>query len=362
MRLTHTGGGPGQDERAMLKRFTWAGPAALRLPRRVPLLHPGVAAHARRGASRPPPAAAIASRRAASTQHRRAFDIAPYLFVLPGLLLLAVWAYYPLLDTVRISFFSGTLVSGSKDFVGLNNYRGVIGTPEFRKSLLNSLYYIAGMIPLAVILPLAAALLAADIHGKLRDVYRSIIFTPMIMAPVVVSLIWLWILNPLQGVLNTVLHAWLNLPGVNWLGSESTAIWVIIFITGWKILGFSFLLYLAAITGIDRAYTEAARLDGATDWQVVRLVVLPLLTPTFYFLLLFTVLFAGQWAFSPINVLTQGQPNNSTSNVFYEMYQIAFQYFDVGQSAAASVLVFGVMGLCVVLGLRVMNRRAYYDD
>jgi multiple sugar transport system permease protein len=304
----------------------------------------------------------LAPSRSRTTRLRQSVPIAPYLFVLPALLLLAVWAYYPLLDTIRLSFFSGTLVGGIKDFVGFRNYATVVGTPEFQKSLLNTFAYIAGMVPLAVVLPLGAALLAADIHGKMRDVYRSIIFTPMIMAPVVVSLIWLWILNPLQGIANAVLHSWLNLPPVNWLGNESTALWVIIFITGWKILGFSFILYLAAISSIERHYIDAARIDGATDWQVLRKIVFPLLTPTFYFVLLFTILFAGQWAFAPINVLTQGQPNNSTSNVFYAMYQIAFQYFNVGQSAAASVLVFGVMGMCIVIGLWVMDRRAHFDD
>jgi multiple sugar transport system permease protein len=293
---------------------------------------------------------------------KKPFELAPYLFVLPSLLLILIWAYYPLLDTIRISFFDGTLLSGPKGFVGFKNYGAVVATPEFQKSVANTARYILGMIPLAVILPLAVALLAADVKGRLRDVYRSIIFMPMIMAPVVVSLIWLWILNPLQGVLNHVLKLTLGVNSVNWLGDESTALWVIVFITGWKILGFSFILYAAAITGIDRSYVEAARLDGASEWQITRRIVFPLLTPSFYFLLLFTVLFAGQWAFAPINVLTQGNPNNSTSNVFYVLYQIAFQYFNVGQAAAASVMVFLVMGVGIVFGARLMDRRSHFDN
>jgi multiple sugar transport system permease protein len=221
---------------------------------------------------------------------RKRVELAPYLFVLPSLLLLVFWAYFPLLDTVRISFFDGTLLTGPKDFVGFKNYGAVVATPEFQKSVGNTFKYIAGMIPLAVILPLAVALLAADIKGRMRDVYRSIIFMPMIMAPVVVSLIWLWMLNPLQGVLNQVLKLTFGFTNVNWLGNEATATWVIVFITGWKILGFSFILYAAAITGIDRSYMDAARMDGASEWQVTRRIVFPLLSPTFYFLLLFTIL------------------------------------------------------------------------
>jgi multiple sugar transport system permease protein len=298
----------------------------------------------------------------AAPRGRRRVELAPYLFVLPSLLLLVIWAYYPLLDTVRLSFFDGTLLSGPKDFVGFKNYGAVLATPEFQKSLANTVKYIIGMIPLAVILPLAVALLAADIKGRMRDVYRSIIFMPMIMAPVVVSLIWLWMLNPLQGVLNQVLKLTFGFTNVNWLGDESTAIWVIVFITGWKILGFSFILYAAAITGIDRSYMDAARMDGASEWQITRRIIFPLLTPTFYFLLLFTILFAGQWAFAPINVLTQGNPNNSTSNVFYILYQIAFQYFNVGQAAAASVMVFLVMGAGILFGTRLMDQRSHFDN
>ena len=298
----------------------------------------------------------------AAASVRRRFEVAPYLFILPSVALLIIWAYYPLLDTVRLSFFSGTLLSGAKDFVGFKNYGAVVATPEFQRSLVNTGKYILGMIPLAVVVPLAVALLAADVSGRMRDVYRSIIFMPMIMAPVVVSLIWLWILNPLQGVLNQVLQHLFGWANVNWLGDENTAIWVIIFITGWKILGFSFILYSAAIVGINRDYMDAARIDGASEWQVIRRVIFPLLTPTFYFLLLFTVLFAGQWAFAPINVLTQGQPNNSTSNVFYILYQIAFQFFNVGQAAAASVLVFLVMGVGIVFGVRLMDKRSQFDS
>ncbi len=299
---------------------------------------------------------------AARGHAKRRLEWTPYLFMLPSLALICIWAYYPLVDTIRISFFDGTLLSGPQHFVGFRNYGMVVGTPEFQKALANTFKYIAGMIPLAVVLPLAVALLASDVGGRMRDVYRSIIFMPMIMAPVVVSLIWLWILNPLQGVLNHTLKLLFGVNTINWLGDESTALWVVVFITGWKILGFSFILYAAAITGIDRSYTEAARLDGASEWQITRHIVFPLLTPTFYFLLLFTIMFAGQWAFAPINVLTQGNPNNSTSNVFYLLYQIAFQYFNVGQAAAASVMVFLVMGAGIVFGARLLDKRSHFDN
>jgi multiple sugar transport system permease protein len=112
----------------------------------------------------------------ARTRRSRRVDATPYLLLAPSLLLIVVWAYYPLFDTIRISVFDGTLLSGPQRFVGLNNYAAVISTPEFQKALGNTFKYIAGMIPLAVILPMGVALLAADIRGRMRDVYRSIIF------------------------------------------------------------------------------------------------------------------------------------------------------------------------------------------
>src|SRR5262249_53754460 len=154
----------------------------------------------------------------------------------------------------------------------------------------------------------------SDLHGRTRSIYRSIIFLPVLMAPVVVGVIWRWLLHPTQGLSNEVLGVF-GLGPYNYFRNADTAIWVIIFITGWKHLGFSVLLFSAGLTNISRDYIEAASMDGATRWQTIRYITLPLLSPTIMFTLLLTILLSAQWTFPLINVLTQGGPLGSTTNV-----------------------------------------------
>jgi multiple sugar transport system permease protein len=288
--------------------------------------------------------------------------LAPYLFVLPGLILIGIWIYWPLLQTFWLSFFSGSLTKGPTDFVGLRNYAEVLALPEFQTSLINTLLYIAGLIPLAVVLPMFVAIILSKVRGPLQVLYRSVLFTPVIMAPVVVSLIWLWILNPIQGVLNRVLGQLFGLNNINWLNDSSTAIWVVVLITTWKIFGFSLILFLAAVVGIDREYQEAARIDGASDFALIRYIIFPLITPTFYFLVIYTVLFAGQWAFGPVNVLTQGGPRNTTTNVYYILYQFGFEFFNIGYASAAAVMLFVVLGIGMFIAVRFTDRKAHYES
>lgn len=293
---------------------------------------------------------------------RRKLFIAPYLFVLPGILLLGVWVYWPLLQTIWLSFWNGNLTKGTTTFAGFQNYLTVLGLPEFQQSVINTLVYIVGLIPLTVVLPMFVAILLSRVRGFMQVLYRSILFIPVIMAPVVVSVIWLWILNPLQGVLNQTLKNLFGITNTNWLTDSSTAIWVIILITAWKVFGFSLILFLAAIVSINREYLEAARSDGASDWSLIRYVIFPLITPTFYFLIIYTALFAGQWVFGTVNVLTQGGPRNTTNSVHYIMYQFGFEFFNIGTASAAAVLLFIFFGIGTLFGVRFTDRKAHYES
>lgn len=289
-------------------------------------------------------------------------SLTPYFFILPGVVLLIIWVYYPLVLTFWYSFNSGNLTKGVDKFVGLDNYAAVINLPEFQQSIVNTGLYIIGLIPLTVFIPLGIAILLSKIKGPMQTFYRSVLFTPVIMAPVVVSVIWLWILNPIQGVLNKVLNFLFGIDNINWMGDANTAIWMVVLITTWKVFGFNLLLFLAAIVGVDREYMEAARLDGATEWDIIRHITFPLITPTFYFLVIYTILYAGQWVFGTVNVLTQGGPQNTTTSVFYILYQFGFSYFNIGQASAAAVMIFIVLGLGTFIAVRYTDRKAHYES
>jgi multiple sugar transport system permease protein len=289
--------------------------------------------------------------------------IEPYLYLLPALLSMLVWVYWPLAQTGVLSLYQWNLVPATPMvFVGAENYRRVITLPEMGIAVRNTLVYTIGMLVCSVILPLAVAILIADLRGRMRDIYRTIMFTPVLLAPVVVAIIWRWILNPLQGVINTTLDLLFGTGRINWLGTPATALWVIIAVTGWKLLGFSVLIFSAGIANINRDYLAAASVDGASKWEQTRYIVLPLLSPTISFMVLLTIILTAQWTFPLIDVLTQGGPLDATTNVYYILWQFAFRSFNVGWSAAAAVLFFFVFALVAWAFLWLSERLAFYDS
>jgi len=282
---------------------------------------------------------------------------------LPAALTVGVWIYVPLVRTFELSFFEWNLLPTSpKTYVGFGNYRRLLELPELGRALFNTLIYTLGVFPLAVLLPLGVALLTDNIRGRSRDLYRALIFIPMIMAPVVVSVLWRWILAPSQGILNVALGNFLDVGRISFLGDPRYAIWTIIFITGWKLLGFSTLIFSAGISNVNHEYIEAAKLDGASSWSTVRFIILPLLSPTLLFMTMLSVLFASQWTFAYINVLTQGGPLQATTNIYYLLWQFGFGSFAVGWSSAAAVILFLGLGVLAFIFLRLMRRFSFYDS
>jgi multiple sugar transport system permease protein len=229
------------------------------------------------------------------------------------------------------------------------------------QALWNTGIYVVGLLPFSVVLPLGIALLVQGIRGRARGIYRAIIFTPMLIAPVVVAVVWRWMLHPLHGVLTVALSDLLSIEPINWFRSMDLAIWAIVVITGWKLLGFSVLLFSAGLTGINPDYTDAAGCDGASGWQITRYITLPLLSPTITFMVLLTVILSGQWTFPMINVLTAGGPVGSTASIYYLMWELGFRSFNVGVSSAA-VLFFVAFGGLALLFTRLMERFSFYDS
>ncbi len=183
----------------------------------------------------------------------------PALFLTPTLITLGIWIYLPLFESFWLSFFDWNMLpTAPKTFVGFDNYVRLMELPEVGKATLNTVYYTVGLLPLTVLLPLAVALGTQRLHGAFRNLYRATIFLPLIMAPVVVSVIWRWLLNPEFGLINQAIKG-LGFEKVQFLNDPDVALWVILFLTGWKLIGFSTLVFSAAITQVDASLTEAAR-------------------------------------------------------------------------------------------------------
>lgn len=220
--------------------------------------------------------------------------------------------------------------------------------------------YVVGLVPLTVLAPMGLAILLWKHPNRLTGLYRAVVFLPIVMAPVAVGIIWRWLLDPNAGLVNGLSEA-VGLPRVDWLGSPSTALWAVVFITAWKVFSISFILITSGLTVIDPATVETARLDGAREWDVTTRVILPQLTPTIVVVTLLSVIFAGQWSFAMVNLLTQGGPVGATDNVFYYLYRYGFRFFNTGLASATAVIVLVVFGVVSYLQFRMGERVAGHE-
>lgn len=284
----------------------------------------------------------------------------PYLYLAPIVALLVVFTYWPLIYTAYLSFVRWNFVADTKPFVGLANYSSLLRSSQFQAAAENTVVYVLASIPLKVLLPLPVAFFIWCMADRVGAIYKTVVFVPTLLSFVVVAIAWSWILNPYIGTAKEVLMALTGLSMPPLLQSSSTAIWAIIGMSAWKVMGFHVLLYLAGLVGIDRQYIESMRLDGAGDWQIFRYLVWPLLTPTTFFVLIITIIFSLHQVFTPIDLLTQGGPSNSTTNLFYVVYQFAFRTFNVGLGSAGTVILFLLLVALTLLKAKLLERRVHY--
>lgn len=284
----------------------------------------------------------------------------PYLFLAPIVALMLLFIYWPLVYSVYLSFFDWNFVSPDKIYVGFDNYTRLTDNLRFERAIRQTGFYILALVPLQVFVPLGLALLLWPIRkSRMQSAYRVMLFSPTVISFSVGALLWLWIFNPLMGLLNQVL---IEFGGerVNWLSNPNTAIWCVIVVSAWKSLGFNLLLYLAALEAVPADYIEAAQVDGATPWQVIRSIRWPLITPTFFFVLVTTIISINDEVFGAINVLTDGGPYDRTSNIVYYLYQQGFRFFQIGAASAVSLIIFAGTIILTWLQFRFVERHVHY--
>lgn len=288
-------------------------------------------------------------------------SLVPWLYLAPTLALLAVFTYWPLIHTAYLSLVEWNLNPGqSARFVGLDNYSRVAGSNLFQAAMGKTLVYLAASIPLKVLLPIPIAVFLWSLGSK-GHIYRAVLFLPTLISFVVVGVAVMWILNPIFGYAKQY-AAMIGIRMPNLMADPDTAIWVIIVVSSWKVLGFNVLLYLAGLASINRDYIEAMRMDGAGDGTIFTRLIWPLLTPTLMFVMISTLIFTMQQVFTPIDLMTQGGPSNSTTNLFYMVYQYSFVTFDVGGGAAGTVMLFLLLMVMALVQLRLLDRRVQYKQ
>ena len=278
-----------------------------------------------------------------------------WVYLAPLLAALGVWVYGPALVTLGLSFADWRLTD-TPTWSGLDNLRTLFADGDFVRSAGQTVLYALALLPFATVVPLVIATMLWMRPGRAATVYRSLLFLPVMVAPVSVAVAWRFLLNPLNGLLAQGLQA-VGLPTVDLLGTPSTALVTVVLVTAARVTAFNMLLYGAALSALDRRLLEAARLERASAWETMRFVVLPQLVRPTIVLALLSLVLAGQWTFTNVAVLTQGGPDNATDSAYYRIYTLGFTFFQIGPASAAAMLVLAALA-AVGAAVALVQRRA----
>ena len=261
-----------------------------------------------------------------------------FLFVLPALILLGVFTYYPIVKLVQISFTDWNLLNDTWKYVGLKNWQWLFagsGAKYLWNSLKVTFLYSMG----EILVTMVGGMLLALLFNRMTRSFglmRAFVFVPKYVAMSSAAVVFLWILNTESGVLNYLLQC-IGLPAVDWLNQQSTALPSVLMLTGWRVIGYGMMIYLSAMIGISPEYYEAASLDGANGFQKFFRITLPLLSPTTLFLLVTGVIGSFQ-VFMNAYMMTGGGPDNATTMIGLLIYNNAFTYNKYGLACAQAVI------------------------
>jgi multiple sugar transport system permease protein len=280
--------------------------------------------------------------------------LAPYLFLAPGFLLFALVILYPIVQVVRVSLYRWSLAPGlPSTFLGLDNYTRAFHDPVFWRALQNTGFYMAVTVPAQIVLGLAAATLL-DARMPARALFRTLYYLPVVTSWVVVSLLFRYLFLTDGGLVNWLLRG-THVTGhdIDWFGSRWTAMTAIAVLGVWKGVGWSMVIFLAALQGVPRELHEAAAVDGANAWNRFRAVSLSALRPVIGFVAVMLVI-GGFNVFISVYLMTNGGPIDETQVLLTYMYKQAFTFLDFGYGSAISCTL-----TLIVLSLSLVQLRLF---
>lgn len=254
------------------------------------------------------------------------------LFLLPSLLGCLLFIFIPTFFSLFLSFSDWNLLNDIS-IVGFKNYIDLFSSSEFWLVFKNTIIYAVVVTLVGTIIPL---LLASVINGKIRgkDFYKTTYFLPFVTPMIVIAMIWQWIFDPNIGLVNYLFKI-----NINWLYDVKTAMFSLIFVSVWKLIGYNMIIFLSGFSSIPSQVYEAADIDGSSRVKTFISITIPLLSPTIFFVFLITTISSFQ-VFDLIYLMTQGGPNNSTNVLVYWLYKNAFEFFNIGKASAVAYVLF----------------------
>lgn len=284
----------------------------------------------------------------------------PLLLLFPTLIVIVLFIYYPMYQTINMSLYKSLFMGLRQIYVGVENYLELFSSSAYRQSLLRSFTFAGLVVALSMIVSFLMAILA---NQKIRFArfYRTALIWPYALSPAVAGSIFLFIFNPSVGVLNYLLQSTIGIRP-DWISNSNLAFAMVVIAAVWKQLGYNIVFFLAALQNVPGDIVEAADIDGANAFQRYWRVIIPLLSPTAFFLLTMNLIYAFFDTFGLIDVMTRGGPVDATNTLIYNLYRDAFHYSRTGFAASQSIMLFVIVTVVMIVQLRLGNRTVYYQN
>ncbi|SFB58323.1 multiple sugar transport system permease protein [Cohnella sp. OV330] len=281
------------------------------------------------------------------------------LFTSPAILGFLIFTLGPMIASLALSLTDYNVFKAHASFVGFDNYARLFSGEDdlFYKSLGITFYFVLLRVPAVIIISFVVALLL-NMNVKGRAVFRTIIYLPSIVPAVASAMIWMWLLNPDLGLINSALR-WLHLPTSNWLYSENSVIPSVVLTTLWGIGG-TVIIFLAGLSGIPKQYYEAIEVDGGGWYSKLRHITLPMVTPTIFFNTIMAIIGSFQ-VFNEAYILTQGGPNNRSLFYVFYLWRTAFRDTEMGYASALAWVLFLIILFFTFIVFRTSKSWVYYE-
>ncbi|MGM1048791.1 multiple sugar transport system permease protein [Paenibacillus uliginis N3/975] len=280
-----------------------------------------------------------------------------YAFIAVALVVFAMFTAYPVVSAFIISFQKYKPLGS--EYIGFENYIATFSDSLFWKSIYNTVLYTVLTVPVGLFISFSVAILILPLRKKTQSIFKAIYYLPAVASGVALSVVWLWIFDPMpSGIFNQLLSVF-GISNSNWLGSSSTAMFSLVLMSWLSSHGTSIIIYLAALLGIDESYYEAAELDGASFLKKLWYIVIPCLKPTTLFLLVTGVIGSFQ-VFQNAYLMTGGGPDNATTMVGLLIFNNAFKYFEFGKAAAQSLVLAFIIASISFVQFKFLGKEVEY--
>ena len=292
---------------------------------------------------------------------RTKWTVQGWLLMLPSLIFLVGFTVYPVIRTLIQRFIkTSNNAKAPAEFIGFKNYINVFRDPVFAIVIKNTLKFSLIVIPLGLVIGFRlATLVSKNIKGI--GVARALIFYPNVAPVVGFATIWTFLFTPNIGVISHVMKA-LSMKPVDFLNNPKTALYAIMAVYLWREASYMMIFYISGLQNISQEYYEAAHLAGASGWDIMRKITIPLVQPTTLFVLTITMADAFKMVDLIMVMTTKGGPNNSTNLLMNHIYQTAFSYWDTGQASVLTICMLGFMMVVALVQFTTMDKRAYYEN